>query len=153
MKESDNMPRGRPKKIKSKEELENKINNYFESCFRPILNKEFNYINDENGNIIKEQIKPFTICGLADALDMSRQSLLNYQKEEKFFDTIMRAKRKCEVYAEERLFDRDGVNGAKFSLINNYENWEEKNKVETTIKNNPVDELINSIEELKNENK
>lgn len=60
---------------------------------------------------------------------MSRQSLLNYSGKEEFFDTIMRAKRKCEVYAEEQLFDKNGVNGAKFSLANNFEGWKEKQEV------------------------
>ena len=83
-----------------------------------------------SGNVIKTQVRPYTISGLADALDMSRQSLLNYSKKEEFFDTITRAKRKCEVYAEEQLFDKNGVNGAKFSLANNFEGWKEKQEIE-----------------------
>ena len=83
-----------------------------------------------SGNIIKTQVRPYTISGLADALDMSRQSLLNYSKKEEFFDTITRAKRKCEVYAEEQLFDKSGGNGAKFSLANNFESWKEKQEIE-----------------------
>lgn len=86
-----------------------------------------------SGNIIKTQVKPFTISGLANALDMSRQSLLNYSEKEEFFDTIMRAKRKCEVYAEERLYDKDGVKGAMFSLTNNFDNWKEKQNVEANV--------------------
>lgn len=82
------------------------------------------------GNVVKTQVKPFTVSGLADALDMSRQSLLNYSEKEEFFDTIMRAKRKCEVYAEEMLFDKNSTNGAKFSLANNFEGWKEKQEVE-----------------------
>lgn len=31
-----------------------------------------------------------------------------------------------EAYAEERLFDKDGSNGARFSLINNFRGWTEK---------------------------
>lgn len=61
---------------------------------------------------------------------MSRQSLLNYEDKEEFFDTIMRAKRKCEVYAEEQLFNKNGVNGAKFSLANNFEGWKDKQEIE-----------------------
>lgn len=82
------------------------------------------------GKVIKTQIKPFTISGLADALDMSRQSLLNYSNKEEFFDTIMRAKRKCEVYAEEMLFDKNSTNGAKFSLANNFEGWKDRQAIE-----------------------
>jgi hypothetical protein len=52
--------------------------------------------------------------------------LLNYQGEPEYLDTIMRAKAKVEEYAERRLFDKDGANGAKFSLANNFKSWREK---------------------------
>ena len=45
----------------------------------------------------------------------------------------MRAKRKCEVYAEEMLFDKNSTNGAKFSLANNFEGWKEKQEVEHSV--------------------
>ena len=121
----------RPKKYTEIETIQNKIDEYFDSCFRPMIIKG-DIIRDDKGKIICEQYKPFTICGIANALDMSRQSLLNYEKDNQFFDTITRAKRKCEQYAEERLFDKDGVNGAKFSLMNNYSNWKDKQEVKTT---------------------
>lgn len=129
---------GRPAKYETKEEIQKKIDEYFDSCYRPIriLVKDTNtYITlkDDNGDVIKEQYRPFTVTGLADALDMSRQSLLNYSKDEEFFDTIMRAKRKCEMYAEERLFDKDGANGAKFSLANNFESWKDKKDVDANV--------------------
>ena len=41
-------------------------------------------------------------------------------------NTITRAKSMVEAYAEERLFDKDGSNGARFSLINNFRGWTEK---------------------------
>ena len=40
-----------------------------------------------------------------------------------------------ECYAEERLFDKDGANGAKFSLANNFEGWREKQQIEAEVKN------------------
>ena len=36
------------------------------------------------------------------------------------------------MYVEERLFDKDGVTGAKFNLSNNYANWREKQEIELT---------------------
>lgn len=121
---------GRPPKYTKAEIMQYKINKYFESCFVPSRNKKGEILFDEKGNVIKIQVRPFTVSGLADALDMSRQSLLNYSEKEEFFDTIMRAKRKCEVYAEEMLFDKNSTNGAKFSLANNFEGWREKQEVE-----------------------
>lgn len=135
---------GRPRKYTEAEQMQYKINKYFESCYITKTNKDGKIAIDEKGRVIKIQVKPFTISGLADALDMTRQSLLNYSKEEKFFDTITRAKRKCEVYAEERLFDKDGCNGAKFSLANNFENWKEKQ--ENTNFNGTYEEYLKRVE-------
>lgn len=141
------MPAGRPKKYKNKEELQEKIDEYFKSCFKPVttvVQGECIILRDDKGNIIEEQYRPFTITGLADALDMSRQSLLNYSEDEEFFDTIMRAKRKCELYAEERLYDKDGNKGAMFSLSNNFEGWKDKKDIDanvnTEIKVNLIDD-------------
>ena len=125
---------GRPRKFKSKEELSKAIDNYFNSCYKPVtyidkVTGEQQIAIDKDGEIVLEQYRPFTMTGLADALDMSRQCLLNYSKDKMYFDTIMRAKRKCELYAEERLYDKDGCNGAKFSLSNNFDLWKEKQDI------------------------
>ena len=60
----------------------------------------------------------------------SRQALINYQERPEFNDTVTRAKSRIEEYAESRLFDRDGANGAKFSLANNFKAWKEKTEVD-----------------------
>lgn len=71
--------------------------------------------------------KPPTVTGLALALGFTtRLSLLNYQAKAEFMNTITRAKTRIEEYAESRLFDRDGSNGAQFSLRNNFKGWDEK---------------------------
>jgi hypothetical protein len=44
-----------------------------------------------------------------------------------------RAKAYVERYAEERLFDKDGANGAKFSLANNFEGWKEKREIDADV--------------------
>ena len=72
-----------------------------------------------------------------------RRKRFHYSKEEEFFDTITRAKQKVEEYVEERLFDRDGVNGARFNLVNNFKNWSEKQEVDTTVSNRI--EIINDL--------
>lgn len=133
---SDEHTGGRPPKYKSAKEMQEKIDKYFESCFRPvatIIQGQQIILRDEKGEILKEQYRPFTIAGLANALNMSRQSLLNYSKDEEFFDTIMRAKRKCEVYAEERLYDKEGNKGAIFSLSNNFDGWKDKKDIDANV--------------------
>ena len=57
-----------------------------------------------------------------------KQALLNYQDRSEFNDTITRTKACIEEYAERRLFDKEGVQGTKFSLINNFKGRAEKPK-------------------------
>lgn len=121
---------GRPPKYKCKEEIEEKIEKYFKDC-------EGRYLTDEDGHVMTTKSgmpivvgqRPPTVTGLALALGFaSRTSLLNYQGKKEFRDVITKAKSRIEMYTEERLFDKDGANGAKFSLQNNFRGWNETAK-------------------------
>ena len=128
---------GRPPKYKTAKEIQEKIDKYFEECEGELLLDENDMpLRDKYGLPIYKGVRPPTITGLALALGFtSRQALLNYQAKKEFVDTIMRAKTKVECYAEERLFDKDGANGAKFSLANNFEGWKEKKEIEADVNN------------------
>ena len=122
---------GRPPKYKNKEEIEKLINDYFKECEgEPYFDEDgYPVINSKGAVVYKKQPKPPTVTGLALALGFNtRLSLLNYQAKPEFMNTIIRAKSKIEEYSERRLFDRDGVNGAKFNLINNFKGWSERPK-------------------------
>ena len=136
---------GRPPMYKTVEEIQEKIDEYFKECEgTQLFDKDGNPMIDKYGNPIMYGVKPLTITGLALALGFtSRQALLNYQDKAQFVDTITRAKAKVEQYAEERLFDKDGSNGAKFSLANNFEGWREKQQIEADVSGvNIVVELV-----------
>lgn len=95
---------GRPLKFKSVDELQHKIDEYFESC------------HDDEDRIIR----PYTITGLALALDTSRKVLLEYESKEGYSNTIKRAKLKIENFAEESLFTSKQTAGIIFNLVNNH---------------------------------
>jgi len=123
---------GRPPKFNSKEEMQEKIEKYFQKCEGTVL-------KDEKGKIVFNKFgqpvivgaRPITMSGLANALGFqSRQSLLNYEGKKEFLDTIMRARARVEQFTEECLFDKNSANGAKFSLANNFEGWKEKAEVD-----------------------
>lgn len=126
--------RGRPPKYKNREEIEQLIETYFKRCEgKPLVIDGTPIMKNDGMPIILDRHPP-TITGLALALGFtSRQALLNYQGKKEFFDTITRAKSRIEMYTEERLFDKDGVNGAKFSLINNFANWREKQEITANV--------------------
>ncbi len=127
---------GRPPKYRNVEEIEDKIEQYFAICEgEPLLDDEGKQIVNKYGCPcwIKPP-KPPTVTGLALALGFaSRQALLNYQAKKEFNDTITRAKSRVEEYAESRLFDRDGSNGAQFSLRNNFKGWNIDNEQKLEI--------------------
>lgn len=128
---------GAPPKYKTVKEMQEAIDKYFEDCNGKILKDDNGepYL-DKYGNPIIYDRKPLTITGLALALGFnSRQALLNYQAKPEFHDAVTRAKAVVERYAEERLYDKDGANGAKFSLANNFEGWREKQQIEADVNN------------------
>lgn len=144
-------PVGRPPKFKNKEELEAKIQAFFEDCEGEVLLDDGGTpVLDKHGNVIYIHQRPPTVTGLALALGFaSRQSLLDYQGKKEFLDTMLRAKTRCEQYAEERLYDRDGTHGAQFSLRANF-GWNDKPKEQTEAlkEEAPVDDLSKALFEL-----
>lgn len=131
---------GHPPMYKTVDEMQKAIDKYFEDCNGEyITDEEGNLMTDKYGNPVKKKERPLTITGLALALGFNgRQSLLNYEGKPEFLDTIKRAKAKVEQYAEERLFDKDGVNGAKFNLANNFKGWSERQQIDSNVNLAPV---------------
>ena len=105
------MEAGRPLKFETVAELQQKIEEYFNKCR------------------VKE--RPLTVSGLAVHLKTSRETLLNYEKRDEFFDTIKEAKDLIECYAEEQLFTNPRTGGIIFNLVNN---WGWKNKTESDVR-------------------
>lgn len=128
---------GCPPRYKTVAEIQEKIDAYFKDCEGKILKDASGEpILDKYDQPIIYDRRPLTVTGLALALGFTtRQALLNYQAKDEFMDTITRAKTIVEQYAEARLFDKDGANGAKFSLANNFKGWAEKTQIEADVKN------------------
>ena len=118
---------GRPKKYTEAEIMQQKINKYFEEC------------NKNN--------EPYTVTGLCLALDICRDTLLEYSKDKKFSDTIKKAKLKVENYLEKHLITDNSTTGIIFNLKNNF-GWTDKQQLEHSGNiNNPFEGL--STEELR----
>ena len=102
-------------KFTSAEELQDKIRDYFCDC--------------------EAKHKTPTVTWLAVYLGTNRRTLLNYEKElqitlpeevrHNISLVLARAMATIEAYAEDRLYDRDSSNGAKFALANNY-GWSDR---------------------------
>lgn len=131
---------GCPPMYKTPEEMQKVIDAYFTECKGVyITDPDGNLMTCKNGQPVLTKERPLTITGLALALGFTtRQALLNYEGKPEFVDTIKKAKSKVEQYAEERLFDKDGVNGAKFNLSNNFKGWSEKQQIDSNVKTQAV---------------
>ena len=80
--------------------------------------------------------KPYTMHGLARALDVSRQTLLNYEQfhdDRAFVDAIKRARERVAEWTEDRLHQK-GYHpaGAIFSLKNNF-GWKDEQSVAVNV--------------------
>lgn len=127
-----NPSKGGQRQYLSPEHLQSMVNEYFESCSGPTFDKDGNLLKDDNGNLVKVQVRPYTLSGLALHLGVSTETLRKYKTGKldtlldemraetedwlTFSRVILRAKQVIEAYAEGRLYDRDGSNGARFVL-------------------------------------
>lgn len=114
------------RKFNSPEEMQAKIEAYFADCKGEVLTDQYGTtVLDKYGEPVVLGAKPLTVTGLALALGFTtRQALLNYQARGEYRAIIETAKLKIENYAEMRLYDRDGWNGARFNLQNNFRAWD-----------------------------
>ena len=115
----------RPKLYSSAEDMQKIIDEYFKVC--------------------DEKEKPYTMSGLAYALDMDRRSLLNYSKDEHFFLTIKKAKERVEQQLEENaLAGKANPTFTIFNLKNNF-NWRDNVEVTDNRELDKVQELLNKM--------
>ena len=119
---------GKKPKYKTPEEIQEKIDAYFEECKGTLLeDHNGDPIIDRWGNPVYLDRKPPTGTGLALALGFkTRRALMLYQAKKEFMDVILEAKSRIEMYNEEQLFSRDGSRGAQFSLQHNFQGWQEE---------------------------
>lgn len=120
------MARGKKRYFQTPEEMQIAIDRYFEECRGTILtDNNGQTVFNKYGEPVFVDVKPLTVTGLALALGFtSRQALLDYQDRKDFQAIVEKAKLKIENYAEMRLYDKDGWNGAKFNLQNNFKKWD-----------------------------
>lgn len=128
------MPAGRPPKYNNPEQMQRLIDLYFLACKSHQTEGGADLLQDlsEEDLLIVDTIDDVfpTVTGLALALDLTRQSLLDYQGKDLFLDTIKKAKTRIESSIEQRLFYNNPT-GSIFNLKNNF-GWKDKSEQELT---------------------
>lgn len=127
------MAGGRPLKFKNKDDLLSRIESYFSEV----------------------KMEEWTITGLALALDTSRETLMNYEDREEFFDTIKKAKEMVHNAYEIDL-RKKGRSGDIFALKNF--GWSDRQEIDHTTQGEKIDssdaikELTLKLNEIHREN-
>lgn len=135
--------RGQKPTFSSPQQLQAEVDQYFESCYGPLIDwKKHEIVYDKNGEPVKVQVEPFTVAGLAyyigiptDMLDRVTwgwfDDLDDTTDEDELCSTILkRAKQRIAMYSEKRLYDREGVVGAKFVLDHHFQMLGQKEAAE-----------------------
>lgn len=117
----------RPKLYTSVNKMEDDIKKYFADCDKRKV--------------------PYTMSGLANALNMSRQSLINYSNDDEFFDTIKKARANVEQQLEENALS--GKTNSTFTIFNLKNNFGWIDRIDTNH-DNDLNKLDKLLEEQKN---
>ena len=142
------MTLGRPAKFTSPKDMQRRIDLYFLACKVHQLGdtKALEELSDEDLSIISDIDDVFpTVTGLGLALDMTRQTLIEYQNEDEFSDTIKKAKQRVENAIEQRLFHNNPT-GSIFNLKNNFA-WKDQQQIDQRYINKEGEDL--ATEDLK----
>lgn len=133
----------------SPESLQKEIDDYFMSCYAPVIDKNGRIVRDDKGEIVKFQKRPFTVSGLAYHLGICTATLNRYcdgrmddlgeEDDNCLYSTILkRAKQKIECFAEESLYNRDSQPGARFVLDTHFRRVTQKEQAEIFEKRSNV---------------
>jgi hypothetical protein len=128
-------PGGRPAFYTTKEQLQLKIDEYFDSCWTDKVTE----VTDKNGNCtmstVRYQNRPYTVMGLVLSLGFSsRKALHDYKGKEEFSNAIKAARTKIEMYVEELMLEGRNAAGPIFWLKNNAEEkYKDKQEVDVTM--------------------
>jgi len=124
------MPAGRPLLFKSPEELQGKIDAYFDYCdnYTKTVSKFVKEVEPESQKMIEvlkefevNAPKRYTLSGLAVFLKCDRATLANYGRTEEYFSTIRQAKERILCQLEESLISNEGnAQGQIFVLKNGF---------------------------------
>lgn len=109
---------GRPALFSTPEQLQAKIDQYFETCKPTYLEIDGKPALDKNGNRMVD-VNPPTVTGLALFLGfVDRRSMYDYSAREDFSLTIKKAIARIEKFAEHQLLTNQKPTGAIFWLKN-----------------------------------
>lgn len=151
--------RGEKPTFTSPQQLQDEIDQYFESCYGPLIDhKKHQLVRDEHGQVVKVQVRPFTVAGLAYYIGIPTEqldrvswgyfdSLDDSTEDDMLCSAILkRAKQRIAMYSEQRLFDREGVKGAQFVLDHHFHMLSKRDEAEIEALNKQMEYKMEELE-------
>jgi len=126
---------GHPPLYRNSWQLQKMIDQYFLDCDNK-CNKICTTKEGKETIVMIPDPEPYTMAGLAYALGMCRQTLINYKNRDRFLDTIKRARDRVEKDVEIKLI-KHGHAGLIFNLKNNFA-WKDRTETDLTTKGQPL---------------
>jgi hypothetical protein len=157
---------GRPVKFKTCEELKASMDSYFDSITinEPRTAKKLLGYEDAEGkkpifedipvlNNAGEQVidtkyfKNPSIISMCLHIGITRETLRQYEQNERFSDAIKEAKAKIEEFVEQELYRGQGqVTGIIFNLKNNF-GWVDKQEIDQNVKGEMEIKITGAVKE------
>jgi len=134
----EDRPVGRPLKFKTVEELQDAIDDYFDYCD---LRTKKVWSSEKDKEYMISDPAPYTMHGLARALGLSRQALMEYSHRDQFGDAIKAARERVAEDVETRMMDGKAQSGAIFNLKNNF-GWKDKTERDLTSGGKPLQSIL-----------
>lgn len=128
-------PVGKPLAFKTVEELETKIEEYFDYCD----NKTKQEWSEKGGDRVLPDPEPYTMSGLAYYLGVDRRTLVNYSNRDQYFLTIKKARARVEADLDRRMNTKETFTpGNIFTAKNNFGWQEDTNTTNIQINVQPI---------------
>ncbi|TSA45995.1 MAG: hypothetical protein D4R56_04670 [Deltaproteobacteria bacterium] len=125
---------GRPPKYRTPEELQERIDSYFDSCWVDKVTETTTKDGTCTMSTVRYQDRPYTMMGLAIALGFNtRKSLCDYADKPEFVNTIKKARAIVEMNVEELLLEGKNAAGPIFWMKNNSD-YRDRQELEHTGK-------------------
>jgi len=121
-------PGGRPLKYQTVEELQTAVDNYFTECDNKIIVKQHAH---SKGITEVKTPTPYTIAGLARALEVDRDTINNYSKRDEYFGVITGARDK--IQESNITLALAGCHDSKIAALNLASNYGYATKSETDV--------------------
>jgi len=124
---------GAPRQWDSVEEMSEAIEAYFAKCDARTV---ATIVGKELVDVAKSE--PYTVQGLAVALNLTTKGLIGYEEREEFGATIKHARARIEANKVMHMLDGDGYGpGYIFDLKHNY-GWKDKQELDVNMLNSPA---------------